>query len=177
MWNRIWKVHSSALWLAIVRIAVGYIFLTSGIEKLANPGLAASMPGTLTRFASENPHLWYKGFLLNTAIPHAALFGQLTAWGETLAGVSLVLGAITPLGAIGALFLNLNIYFASGWTSPSTDSLSVLMIVVDLVILLGMAGRVLSVDQLLAHWLPKIAFWSTKETVCAPAPEARMSHA
>ncbi len=177
MWNRIWKGHSSALWLAIGRITIGYIFLTSGLGKLTNPGFAASMPDTLTRFASQNPHLWYKSFLLSTAIPHAALFGLLTGWGETLVGISLILGAITPLGAIGALFLNFNIYFASGWTSPSTNSLSILMIVMDVVILLGMAGRVLSVDQLLAHWLPKIAFWSKRETVCTAAPEAQMSHA
>jgi len=171
-WDRIWKVHSSALWLVAVRIMVGYIWLSSGLGKLASPDLAGTMAGTLAKFASQNPHLGYKGILVSTIIPHAGLFGQLTAWGETLAGISLILGAITPLGALGALFLNVNIYFAAAWTSPSVNSLSLLMIVLDVVILLGAAGRVLSIDQLLGHWLPRMAFWSSRESVCPPAPRA-----
>ncbi len=43
------------------------------------------------------------------------------------------------------------------------------MIALNIIILLGAAGRVLSIDQLLARWLPQITFGTHGEDVSCPA--------
>ena len=158
-WRTTWQLKDSALWLALIRIMVGWIFLQSGWEKLANPAFAAGLPKTLAFFASKNPYPWMVNLLQTVAIPNAGFFALLFSWGELLVGLSLFFGILSQVGLLGALAMNLTFYFAAGWTSPSTGSLSLLLIVASVVMFLAFAGKVLSIDQLWYHRFPKLLPW------------------
>ncbi len=158
-WRATWQLKDSAVWLALIRIMTGWIFLHSGWEKLTDPGFIGGMGKTLGFFASKNPYPWMVSLLNTVAIPNAGAFGHLFAWGEFLVGLSLFFGVLSQLGLLGALAMNITFYFAAGWTSASTGSLNLLMIAADAVMFLAFAGKVLSVEQLWYRWYPKLLPW------------------
>lgn len=138
------------LWWII--LANGLIWLRSSVGKLSSGNFVENLGGTLTKFASHNPYPFYKNFLENVAVPNSQIFGFLTLWGEFLVAISLVGGAIILLtsprklkvvklplmmGLLGGVFLNLIFWLASGWTSASTDSLNLLMLVIGLIALIA----------------------------------------
>lgn len=161
------KTSDSAIWLALVRIFFGYIWLQSGIEKLTGGGFVSGMAKTLGYFASKNPYAWQKDFLLNVATPNATLFGNLAMYGEILVGLSLLLGVFSEIGLIGAIAMNLAYLFAAGWTSPSTETVNLAMAGVEFVLLLAGPGKVLSLEQFVYDRLPKLPWWP-KELAEAP---------
>lgn len=131
-----------------ILLFVGIIFLRSSLEKISQGQFVNSLGKILTGVAQKNPYPFYKNFLYSVAIPNSQLFGQLTMWGEFLSGVAITLGSLHLLfsirkhhlaylilvaGLIGGLFLNINFYLGFGYTSPSSDSLNLLMIFIELV--------------------------------------------
>ncbi len=165
-----WQVKDSALWLAILRIATGWIFIQAGWEKIAEPGFVPGMAKTLGYFASKNPYPWMAGLLRTVAIPNAGFFGLLFSWGELLVGLSLFFGILSQLGMLGALAMNLTFFFAAGWTGPSTATANELMAIAELVMLLGFAGKVLSVDQLVYSRFPRLLPWWPKQLAESAPP-------
>ena len=163
------KTNDSAIWLALVRIFVGYIWLNAAIEKIEGGQFVAGMGKTLAAFASKNPYGWEKDFLTNIAIPNATLFGTLSMYGELLVGVALLLGIFSQVGALAGLFMSLNFYFAAGWTGASTETLNLVLAGVQVILLLSGAGKVLSVEQALYDRLPKLPWWPRQ---LAQLPEA-----
>ncbi|MCL6432264.1 MAG: DoxX family membrane protein [Anaerolineae bacterium] len=164
-----WQVKDSALWLALLRILTGYIFIHAGWEKVVEAGFAANLPNTLARFASNNPYPWMKALLEGVAIPNAGLFAVLFSWGELLVGLSLFFGVLSQIGLLGALAMNLTFFFAAGWTSPSTSTANQMMIFAEIIMLLGFAGKVLSVDQVIYDLHPKLLPWWPRRLEEAPA--------
>ena len=155
----VWQVRDSALWLALLRILTGWIFIHAGWEKLSEPGFVAGMGKTLGYFASKNPYPWMQGLLQGAAIPNAAFFGVLISWGELLVGLSLFFGVLSQVGLVGALAMNLTFLLAAGWTSASTATANEMMLFAEIVMLLGFAGKVLSVDQVLYRRFPRLLPW------------------
>jgi thiosulfate dehydrogenase [quinone] large subunit len=153
------NTNDPAIWLALVRIFIGYIWLNSAIEKIAGGEFVGGMAKTLGYFASKNPIGWEKDFLINVAIPNATVFGYLSMYGELLVGLALLLGIFSQVGAIAGLFLSLSFYFAAGWTSPSTETVNLVMAGVQVVLLLSGAGKVLSIEQFVYDRLPKLPWW------------------
>ena len=103
-----------AEWLALLRIVVGLYFVKSLVTKMSIlllggvlpfPAVSerwlAVMPKIVAKQASDNPLNFYKHFLEGTVIPHSSVFAQLTAWGETVAGLGLTLGLLTGTGLGG----------------------------------------------------------------------------
>jgi uncharacterized membrane protein YphA (DoxX/SURF4 family) len=66
--------------------------------------------GDMIRDMSSGTSGPYHDFIVHIVLPNASLFGHLVAWGETLAGVSLLLGILTPVGGVVGFFLALNYY-------------------------------------------------------------------
>lgn len=81
-------------------------------------------------------------------IPNSQLFGFLVLWGEILTALAITSGAILLLinsnagrfinllligGLIGGVFLNIIFWLGFGHTSPSTDSLNLLMATVQII--------------------------------------------
>src|SRR5512142_2005961 len=85
------KTNDSAIWLALVRIFFGYIWLMAGIEKLEGGQFVSGMAKTLGVFASKNPYPWQQAFLNSVAIPNATLFGYAAMYGEIFVGIALLL--------------------------------------------------------------------------------------
>lgn len=67
----------------------------------------------------------YRHFLQSVVIPHATVFSYLVMAGELVAGLSLIFGLVTRLGAGVAMFLFLNYMLAKGrlfWSPDSEDA-------------------------------------------------------
>lgn len=134
--------------ILFIFLVFGLEFLKSSYGKIVGGKFVATLSPTLKKFASENPNAWYKDFLNGSAIPNSQTLGNLVMWGELLSGIAMVVGSlyllftkgkgraaqiILVLGLMGGAFLNLNFYFAAGWTSPSTEGINLLMLVIEAV--------------------------------------------
>jgi thiosulfate dehydrogenase [quinone] large subunit len=121
-------VRFSWFWL-IIRLYVGYEWLTAGWEKVINPAwvgpqggtaLAGFVKGALAKTTGTNPSVqsWYASFLQNVVLPHTALFGIIVAFGELLVGIALILGIFTGIAAFFGGFMNVN-YLLAGTVSTN----------------------------------------------------------
>ena len=109
-----------ATWLAALRIFTGVFWLTHGVPKLLNPSFPAHM-ADMVRNMSSDASGPYHDFIMNVVLPHASLFAHLVEWGETLTGVSLLLGILTPAGGLVGFFLGLNYFLVKGSYAHITD--------------------------------------------------------
>src|SRR5947208_10035468 len=125
------------LWL-IVRLYVGYQWITAGLEKLtgysftfdasfghkvstawvfgAHDGAAIKgfVAGALAQTGGAHPAVqgWYGAFLQNVVLPNAAVFAYMVTFGEVLIGLGLVFGVLTGIAAFFGVFMNLNFLLA-----------------------------------------------------------------
>ena len=128
------------LWL-IIRLYVGYTWLTSGWSKITNPawtqtGLA--LQGFWERAiiipeAPARPAItfdWYSGFI-QTLLEggHYTWFAKLIVAGELLIGIALILGAFVGVAAFLGSFMNWNFMMAgTASANPMLFALSILLI-------------------------------------------------
>ncbi|HTS88558.1 MAG TPA: TQO small subunit DoxD [Gemmatimonadales bacterium] len=146
-------------WLAVLRIVVGIWFVKALWSKMAfvllggffpfigaSPRWVATMPDLVTKQAAQNPLLWYKGFLEQTVLTHSALFAQFTAWGEVLVGLSLVLGCLAGLGALGGLWLSVNYGLASAHMSSAALGFHYMLVICMVVLFFARSGRAWGLD-------------------------------
>lgn len=126
----------------IVRIYVGWSWLTSGWGKVTNPvwvgekaGVAISgfLNNALTKTTGAHPDVqgWYAFFIENVALPNAEIFSYMVAFGELLVGVGLILGAFTGIAAFFGAFMNMNFLFAG------TVSVNPVLLLLELFIILA----------------------------------------
>lgn len=128
------------LWL-IIRLYVGYSWLTSGWSKITNPAwtqTGAALKGFWERAviipeAPARPAIvfnWYRGFiqaLLEGG--HYTWFAKLIVAGELLIGIALILGAFVGIAAFLGAFMNWNFMMAgSASANPMLFTLSILLI-------------------------------------------------
>ena len=115
-------VRLSWLWL-IIRVYVGYQWLTAGWGKVINPAWVGAQAGTsLTGFvngalqqttgAHPGVQMWYAWFLKNIVLPAAPLWSTIVAFGELLVGIGLILGIFTGIAAFFGGFMNMSYLFA-----------------------------------------------------------------
>ena len=134
------------VWL-VVRVYLGFLWLTSGWDKLTDPsgvwvgekaGAAVKgfAQGAMQQTTGEHPQVtgWYAAFLENVVVPNAALFSYVVTFGEILVGLGLVFGLFTGIAAFFGAYMNASFIFAG------TAGANPLMIV--LAILLMLAWRV-----------------------------------
>ncbi|MFN8424623.1 MAG: DoxX family membrane protein [Anaerolineae bacterium] len=129
------------LW-TIIRLYVGYEWLTAGWGKWTNPagvwvgakaGAAVTgfINGALAKTAGEHPDVsgWYATFLQRVALPNAVLFSYLVTFGEILVGLALILGLLTGIAAFFGGFMNAHYLFAGTVsTNPMLLLLAVLIV-------------------------------------------------
>jgi thiosulfate dehydrogenase [quinone] large subunit len=122
--------RASWLWL-VVRLYVGYEWISAGWEKLTDPNgawiganagsaLNGFAQGALSKSTGAHPQVqdWYASFLQNIVIPNHALFGYIIAFGETLVGIGLIVGALTGIAAVFGIVMNAN-YLLAGTVSTN----------------------------------------------------------
>jgi thiosulfate dehydrogenase (quinone) large subunit len=157
-----------AEWLAVLRIVVGLYFVKSLVTKMSLvmlggvlPLPAVSerwltvMPKIVAKQASENPLSFYKHFLEGVVLPNSNQFAQLTAWGETVAGIGLTLGLVTGVASLVGLILVINYGLATQWMSPGQQGFHLVLFFLMLTFFFARAGRTWGVDGWLARRRPR----------------------
>ncbi len=115
------STKSAILWL-IVRLYLGYQWLTAGWGKVTNEAwtgadagkaLSGYLNGVLAR-AEEGKDVagWYASFVETLVLPNAKLFSYMVAYGELLVGLGLILGLLTGIAAFFGSFMNVAFLFA-----------------------------------------------------------------
>lgn len=172
------------LWL-LVRLYVGWAWLTAGWEKVHDPAwvgpgagsaLRGFIAGALQKSSGPHPDVagWYASFLNNVASPHAGTFAQIVAYGELFVGIALILGLFTGIAAFFGAFMNVNYLFAG------TVSTNPLLLVLEILLILAwrVAGWYGLDHFLLARlgtpWQPGEAF-TPRPAEVRPAPRRAAS--
>lgn len=134
--------------LLFVLLSVGLLWLRSSYGKFTSGTFVSGLGETLTKASAKNPYPFFKQFLTSMAIPNAQFFGLLVLWGELLSAVAITVGAVLLLinsnpnkflslvlmvGLLGGLLLNIVFWLGFGYTSPSTDSINLLMAAVQII--------------------------------------------
>jgi len=142
------------LWL-IVRLYVGYEWLTAGWDKLTGRSIAldsfgqavkggpwvftghdgaalsAFVAGALKQAQGAHPAVqsWYASFLQNFVLPNAAIFSYLITFGEICVGLGLILGILTGIAAFFGVFMNLNFLLAGAVSiNPVIGTLAIFLV-------------------------------------------------
>ncbi len=113
--------NSAIIWL-IVRLYVGYAWITAGWGKVtsdawtgknAGAALQGFVGGALAK-SQEGGDVagWYATFLENTVLPNAKVFSYMVAYGELLVGLGLILGLLTGIAAFFGALMNVTFLFA-----------------------------------------------------------------
>jgi thiosulfate dehydrogenase [quinone] large subunit len=128
------------LWL-IIRVYLGYGWLSSGWGKITNPAWAGGEPlAGFWRNAVAIPETgrpaiafdWYRSFIQMMIDSQSyTWFADVIMYGELLVGIALILGAFTGIAAFGGSFMNWNFIMAG---SASTNGL---MLILSVVIILA----------------------------------------
>ncbi|GHO45939.1 DoxX family protein [Ktedonospora formicarum] len=142
------------LWL-IVRLYVGYEWITAGIEKLTGRSIAFDsfgevskggawvfrghdgtaiqgfVAGALAQASGAHPAVqgWYAAFLQHVVLPNAGVFAYMVTFGEVLIGLGLIFGALTGIAAFFGVFMNLNFLLAGTVSiNPVIGALALLLV-------------------------------------------------
>ncbi len=141
--------RASVVWLVLIQFVLAFEWLHSGWGKWASPGFMDNIGKTLEGFAAKTPYKAYGTFLNNTAVSNADLFGNTIRLGEMGVGIALVVGGILLLSQkklpswaialmviafLGGALMNLNFFLASGWSSPSTWGVNMIMGFIHLIL-------------------------------------------
>lgn len=133
------NVRWSWLWL-LLRLYLGYSWLTPGLSKLGNPAwtganagtaLTGFVQGALAQTGGEHPAVqsWYAGFLENVVLPNARVWSYLVAFGEALVGIALILGIFTGIAAFFGMTMNFSYLLAGAVsTNPILLAIGILLI-------------------------------------------------
>ncbi|CAM3364886.1 MULTISPECIES: DoxX family protein [Saccharibacillus] len=111
------RTNKVAMWLlTVLRVYIGYKWITGGWGKLTGGGFDASgfMQGALAQAGGDHPAvqpLW-ASFLEHFAIPNVGLFNVLVPIGEFAVGLGLILGTFTTFAALMGMVMNFAFLFS-----------------------------------------------------------------
>lgn len=137
-------------WIALLRIMIGLMFLTTWGSNLLRGYYTPE--GLQTFFTSvfpqaENPLTWYAAFINNVILPARNVFAPFQLVAEFILGLALLLGALTPLSSLAGIFFLANTFLATlghDWPWAYAMPIGILG-----VIFITRAGRALGVDMYL----------------------------
>jgi thiosulfate dehydrogenase [quinone] large subunit len=139
-------------WLAILRIGVGLWWLESVRHKDLRSFLRGSSMNWVESLTRDHPVPAFAGLIRRVSLgsPRRRV---VTSWlvvsGEFLVGLSLTLGLLTPLGAVGGIFLNSNYLLLAGLKDQGEQGQNLMMILIEVVILGTGAGGTWGLDGLI----------------------------
>jgi uncharacterized membrane protein YphA (DoxX/SURF4 family) len=129
---------------------MGLFFAMEGVQHLAKgwlgdgDGLVSKINDSLADHDVLPPYDW---FLQNVVLEAPALFSSLSTLGELAVTVGLVVGFLTRLTALSAIFLNLNFLMMNGATIGGAIDAAFL---VGEVLVIVFAARLAGLDRRLA---------------------------
>jgi thiosulfate dehydrogenase [quinone] large subunit len=176
----------SWIWL-ILRVYIGYEWLSAGWEKLHSPAwvggsagsaLAGFVKGALAETSGSHPAVqgWYAAFLRDIVLPNVGIWGYAISIGESLVGAALILGLFTGIAAFFGSFMNFN-YLLSGAVSINP----ILFVIATWLVLAWKTAGWIGLDHwvlpaLGAPWSPGFIF-KHKEVVNQTSRTTGRSHA
>jgi uncharacterized membrane protein YphA (DoxX/SURF4 family) len=149
--------------IAVLRVFFGVVFLSNGLAKFV-PGIA-HLPGgyylidsqgarsIIQHNAAHHPVALYHDLVFNVFVPNWAVFGPLVGLAETTAGLLLLLGLASSLGALLAALLSLHIQFSDA-NGPWLYEYAVEWVPLLCLVFLG-AGRRWGLDGRIARTSPR----------------------
>ncbi|MDP9052390.1 MAG: DoxX family membrane protein, partial [Acidobacteriota bacterium] len=143
-------------YMAILRIAVGYHFVSVAWPKVTGPFLQGKiLSAELVKSVGKDPLAFHRAFITGVVLPHAPFVAHLVAFGELAIGLSLLAGCLVRLSASFAAFHNLNILLAIAVANGGPQlGLNRIFIVLELMFVLSSAGVALGLDGLLKKRFP-----------------------
>ncbi|MFF2908654.1 DoxX family protein [Paenibacillus sp. NPDC057934] len=155
MFNNWFRTNKAAmLLLTIVRVYLGYEWLTAGWHKLTG-GFDASgfISGAIAKSAGEGATVqaWWGSFLQHAALPGVDFFNFLVPAGEFLVGLGLILGTFTTFAALMGLVMNAA-YLLSGTVSTNVQ---LLLMEVIVIVSAANAGKI-GLDYFVLPYLRKL---------------------
>ena len=146
--------------LALVRIAVGWIFFFFGQFKIASPkfvheGFANSVRGWISQ---GQPVHWLLPVLNHYVLTHPLLWGRVIAWSEMLIAVSMILGLWVRAASLGGILfmltLMLSTWYAAGYPAATWQFVAAHLAQIPLMLLFLLffalrAGETLGLDGFL----------------------------
>ena len=156
--NTLFNILTVEQWLAILRIGVGLWWLKSFFHKPLRKFVNGQMVTWTLALADNHPVPAYGRLIRRMVAPNASWFPYLVLAGELAVGLGLVLGLLTPLALLVAIFLNLN-YLSLAGVKPRDISVNPAwqceqgqnynMVVAELVALATLSWSVWSLDSLI----------------------------
>ncbi|KQX56595.1 DoxX family membrane protein [Paenibacillus sp. Root444D2] len=148
----------AAMMLAIIRLYVGWQWMTAGWHKItgAKPFDAAGyLKGAIAKPVLESGttdmvYANYVAFLKSFALPNVGVFNTLVPWGELLVGLGLILGALTTTAIFFGLLMNFMYMFAG-----TVSSNPWLVLLGFFIIAAGANAGKFGVDHLILPYLHK----------------------
>jgi uncharacterized membrane protein YphA (DoxX/SURF4 family) len=141
---------ASPTWVAVLRIVVGLMFLTTWGSNLAQ---GFYTPDGMQEFfttvypQADNPLQWYAGFINGVILPIRGVFAPFQLVAEGVMGLALLVGAFTPVFSLAGIFFLINTFLATlGHDWPWSYFLPVSILVVTC---FTQAGRTWGVDAYL----------------------------
>ncbi|RLQ97497.1 DoxX family protein [Falsibacillus albus] len=148
--------------LAIIRLYLGYTWLTAGLEKILGGEFDASgfLQQALSKTSGSHPAVqpWWGFFLEHLILPNADVFTILVMWGELLVGIGLLMGCFTKTSAFFALLMNIS-YLFSGSTSTNPQ----LVLLTFFIIISGMNAGKWGLDGILSKNMNRNASQESSE--------------
>ena len=145
-------------WLALLRVGIGLWWLKSVLHKPLREFVSGQMVGWTVSLAENHPVPAYGRLIKTLVTPNAGWFPYMIVLGEVAVAIGLILGFLTPISLIVAIFLNLN-YISLAGVRPKDISVNKAyqceqgqnwnMIIAQLVLLATGAWQVWSVDSAL----------------------------
>lgn len=115
--------RSASYMLLVLRLYLGYLWLTAGLSKLTMPGgfhAEGLISGAINQGSPDQPfaYPWFQSFLqlMTNNGQDAGLFNFMVPWGEVFVGLGLIFGTFTLLAAFFGLVMNFT-YLLSGMVS------------------------------------------------------------
>ncbi|QCT01450.1 DoxX family protein [Paenibacillus algicola] len=152
MFNQWLRENKIAMWmLTIIRVYIGYQWLTAGWHKLVGGFNAQGfLQGAIGKAAGDHPAVqsWWAAFLEHGAMPAVKFFNILIPLGEFLVGLGLILGTFTTFAALMGLVMN------AAFLLSGTVSTNVQMLLMEVLIIVAAAnaGKI-GLDRFLIPYL------------------------
>lgn len=164
-----------AAWpLLLPRIAIGWAlvdnaqdhFLTNWLPAVQGSGFLQVAGGAANRAPMHPLDPLYQSFLRGVVLPSADTWAGLTICGELTFGLLLALGFLTPVGALGAMWLNGNYMLMKGFVAHGAY-VDKVFFAGELFSLIAMVGLVYGLDAALCQRVPA---WLAQALMGLPSP-------
>jgi thiosulfate dehydrogenase [quinone] large subunit len=148
----------AAMMLTIIRLYVGWEWMTAGWHKIAGAkpfDATGYLTGAIAKPVLESGttdmvYANYVAFLKSFALPNVGVFNVMVPWGELLVGLGLILGALTTTAIFFGLLMNFMYMFAG-----TVSSNPWLILLGFFIIAAGANAGKFGVDHLILPYLHK----------------------